>query len=61
MDSSGLYILGRYINDSLGARANMKTILMDLIIEKRVALERNGASPRQDLIACLLCIRNEDN
>ncbi|KAL7212145.1 hypothetical protein ACSBR2_014919 [Camellia fascicularis] len=39
----------------------MKTILMDLISEKRVALERNGASPCQDLITCLLCIRNEDN
>ncbi|KAL7212133.1 hypothetical protein ACSBR2_014908 [Camellia fascicularis] len=39
----------------------MKTILMDLISEKRVALERNGASPCQDLITCLLCIGNEDN
>ncbi|KAL7174860.1 hypothetical protein ACSBR1_043818 [Camellia fascicularis] len=39
----------------------MKTILMDLISEKRVALERNGAFPCQDLINCLLCIRNEDN
>ncbi|GMP69887.1 hypothetical protein CsSME_00028973 [Camellia sinensis var. sinensis] len=48
-------------NHSLRARAKMKTILMDLTSEKRVALEKNGASPHQDLSICLLSIHNEDN
>ncbi|KAL7212134.1 hypothetical protein ACSBR2_014909 [Camellia fascicularis] len=48
-------------NHSLQPRAKMKTILMDLISEKRVALEKNGASPHQDLITCFLGIHNEDN
>ncbi|GMP72999.1 hypothetical protein CsSME_00030863 [Camellia sinensis var. sinensis] len=39
----------------------MKTILMDLISEKRVTLEKKWCFPHQDLINCLLSIRNEDN
>uniref|UniRef100_A0A2N9F240 Cytochrome P450 n=1 Tax=Fagus sylvatica TaxID=28930 RepID=A0A2N9F240_FAGSY len=33
----------------------------DLIHEKRMELEQKGASPRQDLISCMLSIRNENN
>ncbi|KAG7957576.1 hypothetical protein I3843_11G183100 [Carya illinoinensis] len=36
-------------------------MLKDLIGEKRVELEHKAASPHQDLISCLLGIRNEDN
>ncbi|XP_059636118.1 taxane 10-beta-hydroxylase-like [Cornus florida] len=47
-------------NHSLRARAKIKTIVMDLISEKRVQLEKHGASPHQDLVSCLLSIRNKD-
>ncbi|GAV68637.1 p450 domain-containing protein [Cephalotus follicularis] len=47
-------------NRSLRATARMRKIVRNLIHEKRVQLE-NGASPHQDLITCLLSIRNDDN
>ncbi|KAK3039724.1 hypothetical protein RJ639_027065 [Escallonia herrerae] len=48
-------------NRSLQASAKIKAIVMDLIREKRVAFEQQGASPHQDLITFLLSMRNEDN
>ncbi|KAA8515493.1 hypothetical protein F0562_018896 [Nyssa sinensis] len=48
-------------NSSLRARAKIKAIIMDLIKEKRVALDKHGASPYQDFITCLISIRIEDN
>ncbi|CAK7351121.1 unnamed protein product [Dovyalis caffra] len=48
-------------NRSLQARAKIRTILMDLIQEKRAALEHGTAFPQQDLITTLLSLRNEDN
>ncbi|TYI96629.1 hypothetical protein E1A91_D01G086900v1 [Gossypium mustelinum] len=45
-------------NRSLQASARAQKLLKVLIGEKRVDLEK-GASPRQDLITCLLSIRNE--
>ncbi|XP_042948926.1 cytochrome P450 716B1-like isoform X1 [Carya illinoinensis] len=48
-------------NCSLRASARVQNMLKDVIREKRVELERKAASPRQDLITCLLSIRNEDN
>ena len=35
-------------------------MLKELINEKRKELEQEGASPRKDLITCMLSIRNED-
>lgn len=46
---------------SLEARARLNCVLMDLICERRLALEEERAFPDQDLITCLLSIRNEDN
>ncbi|CAL5409567.1 unnamed protein product [Camellia sinensis] len=43
------------------ATTDYQTILMDFISEKRVALEKKWCFPHQDLITCLLSIRNEDN
>ncbi|CAK7351137.1 unnamed protein product [Dovyalis caffra] len=48
-------------NRSLQASAKIRTILMDLIQEKRAALEHATAFPQQDLITSLLSLRNEDN
>ncbi|KAK3000482.1 hypothetical protein RJ639_021031 [Escallonia herrerae] len=48
-------------NRSLQANAKIKAIVMDLIREKRAAFEQQGASPHQDLITCLLSMRDEDN
>ena len=36
-------------------------MVRELIHEKRVELERKGASPHQDLITCMLSNRNENN
>ncbi|CAK9187784.1 unnamed protein product [Ilex paraguariensis] len=47
-------------NHSLQSSAKAKAIIMDLIREKRVALEEQRTSPQQDLITCLIKIRNED-
>ena len=48
-------------NRSLNARAKIRTLLLDLIHEKRAALERQNVSPQQDLITTLLSLQNEDN
>jgi cytochrome P450 len=48
-------------NRSLRARTRVQNMVKDLIREKRVELEQKGASPRQDLITCMLSIRNENN
>ena len=48
-------------NRSLQASARAQKMLKGLICEKRADLEQKGASPRQDLITCLLSIRNEQN
>ncbi|XP_052178433.1 cytochrome P450 716B1-like [Diospyros lotus] len=46
---------------SLRASARARAIAKDLIREKRLQLEQQTASPRQDLITCLLSIRDDDN
>lgn len=46
-------------NRSLQASKKVRAMLMNLIREKGAALEQNTASPNQDLISCLLSIRNE--
>ncbi|XVF77510.1 hypothetical protein PTKIN_Ptkin14bG0050200 [Pterospermum kingtungense] len=43
------------------ASARAQKMLKDLIAEKRKDLEQKDASPRQDLISCLLSIRNNNN
>ncbi|KAA8523694.1 hypothetical protein F0562_010117 [Nyssa sinensis] len=48
-------------NRSLRATARVQNMLKDLIREKRVELEQQGASSHQDLITCLLSIRGKDN
>ncbi|XVE50605.1 hypothetical protein DITRI_Ditri01bG0176800 [Diplodiscus trichospermus] len=48
-------------NRSLQASARAQKILKGLLGEKRVELEQKGASPSQDLITCLLSIRDENN
>ncbi|KAG2682222.1 hypothetical protein I3760_11G182400 [Carya illinoinensis] len=48
-------------NRGLRASARVQNMLKDLIREKRVELEHKAASPHQDLISCLLGIRNEGN
>jgi cytochrome P450 len=45
----------------LRASATVQNMVKDLIREKRVEVEQKGASPHQDLIACLLGMRKEDN
>ncbi|XP_073279265.1 cytochrome P450 716B1-like [Primulina huaijiensis] len=47
-------------NRSLKASAKVRKMLKDLILEKRIELEK-GASSHQDLITCLLSIRGEDD
>ncbi|KAF4377116.1 hypothetical protein F8388_017520 [Cannabis sativa] len=46
---------------SLQASKLAQNMLRQLISEKRVDLEQKGASPHQDLITCLLSIRNDNN
>lgn len=48
-------------NRCLKARLKIKTIVMDLIREKRAALESQTAFSQQDLVTSLLSLRNEDN
>ncbi|KAK9133449.1 hypothetical protein Scep_012977 [Stephania cephalantha] len=48
-------------NGSLKARKMAKTIIKDLIEEKRQAIEEHRCSPHADLMTCLLSIRGEDN
>jgi cytochrome P450 family 26 subfamily A len=47
-------------NRSLQAREKIRTIVMDLIHEKRAAMEDQITSPQQDLITTLLSLRNAD-
>ncbi|KAK4851553.1 hypothetical protein QYF36_016246 [Acer negundo] len=47
-------------NGSLKASARVQNMLKDLIQEKRKKLEQKIASPHQDLITCLLSIRDEN-
>lgn len=46
-------------NRSLKASKKVRAMLMNLIREKEAALEKHTAFPNQDLISCLLSIRNE--
>ncbi|XP_077212060.1 cytochrome P450 716B1-like [Tasmannia lanceolata] len=46
---------------SLKGSARVRTMIKDLISEKRIALEQGRASCHDDLITCLLSIRGEDN
>ncbi|XP_065877491.1 taxadiene 5-alpha hydroxylase-like [Euphorbia lathyris] len=48
-------------NRSLKAGAKIRAITSELIHEKRAALEQQQASPQQDLLSCLISLRNEDN
>ncbi|CAK7351117.1 unnamed protein product [Dovyalis caffra] len=48
-------------NRSLQASAKVRTILLDLLQEKRAALQNVTASRQQDFITTLLSLRNEDN
>lgn len=48
-------------NRSLRASARVQNLVKDLIQEKRMKLEQNEAPPHQDLITCLLSIRDENN
>ncbi|XP_062080611.1 cytochrome P450 716B1-like [Humulus lupulus] len=52
--------LTRY-SRSLRASKMAQNMLRQLICEKRVELEQKDASPDQDLITCLLSIRNDNN
>lgn len=45
----------------LRARAKFRTMIMDLIKQRRAALKNETALPQQDLITCLLNIQNNDN
>ena len=47
-------------NCSLKASMRVQNMLKELINEKRKELGQEGASPRKDLITCMLSIRNED-
>uniref|UniRef100_A0A7N0TQD7 Cytochrome P450 n=1 Tax=Kalanchoe fedtschenkoi TaxID=63787 RepID=A0A7N0TQD7_KALFE len=47
-------------NRSLRASAKMKSILKDVVVEKRRALDENKASPCRDLISCLVTLRDDD-
>ncbi|GFZ04915.1 hypothetical protein Acr_17g0004870 [Actinidia rufa] len=47
-------------NQSLRASAQAQNIVKELIHEKRVELEKKGASSHQDLITCLLSIHGKD-
>ncbi|KAM1394724.1 hypothetical protein PS2_030285 [Malus domestica] len=48
-------------NQSLKASKKVQKMLKELVCEKRVQLEQKTTSPLQDLITCLLNIRNIDN
>ncbi|KAK3027963.1 hypothetical protein RJ639_039430 [Escallonia herrerae] len=48
-------------NRSLRASAMVGEIVKDLIREKRIEFEQKGASSHQDLITCLLSIRDKEN
>ncbi|XP_065862355.1 cytochrome P450 716B1-like [Euphorbia lathyris] len=48
-------------NRSLQASKKVQNIVQDLINEKRMELEQKGANDHQDLITCLISIRNENN
>ncbi|KAK9155750.1 hypothetical protein Sjap_003230 [Stephania japonica] len=50
-----------HFNGSLKARKRAKTIIKDLIKEKRQAIEEHRCSPTADLMTCLLSIRGENN
>ncbi|XP_031264916.1 taxadiene 5-alpha hydroxylase-like [Pistacia vera] len=45
----------------LQARAKFRSMILDLIHERRAALKHQTAVPHQDLITCLLSIRNSEN
>ncbi|KAL5802499.1 hypothetical protein ACOSQ4_030804 [Xanthoceras sorbifolium] len=47
-------------NRSLKASARVQNMVKDLIQEKRKKLDQKTASPHQDLITCLLSIRDEN-
>lgn len=47
-------------NRSINASLRLKTIVMDLIREKRTALEENRAQSHQDLISHLITMQNEN-
>ncbi|XVF26018.1 hypothetical protein REPUB_Repub13aG0263800 [Reevesia pubescens] len=47
-------------NRSLKASTRVRTLIKDLISERRAALEQRIAVPNKDLISCLLSIRNND-
>lgn len=47
-------------NRSLKASQKVQNMIKQLIHEKRAELKNKGASPHQDLISCLLSIRNKD-
>lgn len=51
----------RSYNRGLGASARVQKMVTDLIREKRIKLEQKVAAPHDDLITCLLSIRNENN
>lgn len=48
-------------NRSLQASAKIKAIVKELVREKKEALESDNASPRQDLITCLLSRKTDDS
>ncbi|XP_065877600.1 cytochrome P450 716B1-like isoform X3 [Euphorbia lathyris] len=48
-------------NRSLKARVEIRDLLMELVHEKRAALDQQKASPQQDLLTCLINLRNDDN
>ncbi|CAM8940223.1 unnamed protein product [Rhodiola kirilowii] len=48
-------------NCSLKASLKMKSILKNLVMERRKALNENKSSPYQDLISCLVTLTNDDN
>ncbi|KGN57442.1 cytochrome P450 716B1 [Cucumis sativus] len=48
-------------NQSRRASRKIQEMLKELLDEKRVELEEKGGSSHQDLITCLLSIRNEEN
>ncbi|CAL2254604.1 unnamed protein product [Prunus armeniaca] len=48
-------------NRSLKASRRVQNMIKELISEKRAELEQKTISPLQDLVTCLLSIRNDDN
>ncbi|KAI4306083.1 hypothetical protein L6164_029392 [Bauhinia variegata] len=47
-------------NQSLKASARIPNMLKELVLRKKMELEQKGASPRQDLITCLLSMLDDD-